>query len=370
MANEEHLAIIKQGVGVWNQWRKENPDTQVILNNANLSKANLYAAELRDVNLVGADLSGADLRNAKLNRANLLEANLSKADLFRAHLNKTKLSGADLSGAYLNGTRLRGADLSYVDLSRAKVHRADLSGAYLNATLFIAADLSNSDFSGARVIGTDFTDSYMKGTSFGAVDLRPAKGLENVNHGGPSYLDIHTIYQSDGTIPESFLKGVGLPDNFITYARSLAGKAIDYYSVFISYSGKDNDFAKRLYADLQDDGVRCWFAPEKMEIGDRFLFKIDESIQRYDKLLLVLSENSVMSRWVKHEVMEALEKEAYEDRLVLVPIRLDGAVMNTNEGWAAKIKKTRHIGNFTDWRDLGSYHVALKRLLRDLKVEE
>jgi hypothetical protein len=30
MANEEHLAILKQGVQDWNRWRKVNPDTQFI----------------------------------------------------------------------------------------------------------------------------------------------------------------------------------------------------------------------------------------------------------------------------------------------------------------------------------------------------
>ena len=38
---------------------------------------------------------------------------------------------------------------------------------------------------------------------------------------------------------------------------------IEFYSCFISYSSKDEEFAKRLHADLQSNGVRCWFAPEE-----------------------------------------------------------------------------------------------------------
>jgi hypothetical protein len=43
--------------------------------------------------------------------------------------------------------------------------------------------------------------------------------------------------------------------------------AIQYYSCFISYSSKDDAFAKRLHADLQNTGVRCWFAPHDLPIG-------------------------------------------------------------------------------------------------------
>ena len=66
--------------------------------------------------------------------------------------------------------------------------------------------------------------------------------------------------------------------------RSLVGSPIDYYSCFISYSSKDQAFAERLHADLQSKGVRCWFAPHDIRIGDRFRARIDESIRMYDKL--------------------------------------------------------------------------------------
>ena len=77
---------------------------------------------------------------------------------------------------------------------------------------------------------------------------------------------------------------------------------IDYYSCFISYSSKDDAFAKRLYADLQSNHVRCWFAPEDLKIGDRIRTGIDEAIRVHDKLLLILSKSSVASGWVEREV--------------------------------------------------------------------
>ena len=90
---------------------------------------------------------------------------------------------------------------------------------------------------------------------------------------------------------------------------SLVGRAIEYYSCFISYSSKDQAFAERLHADLQAKGVRCWFAPHDLKIGDRFRQRIDEAIRVHDKLLLILSEHSIESDWVATEVEAAFEKE-------------------------------------------------------------
>ena len=64
----------------------------------------------------------------------------------------------------------------------------------------------------------------------------------------------------------------------------------------------------------------------------------------HDKLLLVLTENSMKSPWVEKEVETAFEKERKQGRTVLFPIRLDDAVMGAEEAWAADIRRTRHIG--------------------------
>jgi hypothetical protein len=125
-----------------------------------------------------------------------------------------------------------------------------------------------------------------------------------------------------------------------------------------------------LYSDLQTKQVRCWFAPEDLKIGERFRPKIDEAIRLHDKLLLVLSKSSVASPWVETEVESAFERGHKEGRTVLFPIRLDNAVMETDEAWAADIRRRRHIGDFSEWKNHGSYQKGFARLLRDLKAED
>ena len=193
-------------------------------------------------------------------------------------------------------------------------------------------------------------------------------GLDTVAHFGPSAIGLETIYASRGEIPEVFLRGAGVPDNFITFAKSLVGKPFDFYSCFISHSSIDHEFVEQLFARLQVQGVRCWYAPEDLKMGDKFRARIDEAIRIHDKLLLVLSENSVRSTWVESEVEAAFERERRDNRTVLFPIRIDDAVMETDAAWAAEIRRTRHIGDFTKWKDHDSFQKAFDRLLRDLKA--
>lgn len=145
------------------------------------------------------------------------------------------------------------------------------------------------------------------------------------------------------------------------------GQAFEFYSCFISYSSKDQDFADRLHADMQDKGVRCWFAPEDLKIGERIRPGIDEAIRLHDKLLLILSKDSVRSPWVESEVEAALERERRHKRKVLFPIRIDDAVKRTRKAWASDIRRTRQIGDFRRWKEHDAYQEALERLLRDLK---
>jgi hypothetical protein len=318
MANRKHLEMLQQGTDAWNTWRKEYPRVQP--------------------DLSGADLSGADLSRADLSRAILSKADLSRARFFATDLSEAILSGANLSEAHLSGAHLSRADLSEADLSEADLGRADLSEAWIG------------------------------GTVFGDVDLRPVKGLDTVQHAGPSHISTSTLVRSDGDIPEIFLRGAGLPDTFISSVRALVSHPIEYYTCFISYSSRDQDFAERLNTDLQGKGVRCWFAPEDLKIGEKIRPSIDKSIHQHDKLLLVLSQHSIASTWVEKEVETAFGREAKENKLVLFPVRLDDVVKHSEQAWAADIRRMRHIGDFSRWKEHVEYQKAFTRLLRDLQA--
>ncbi|GER89736.1 hypothetical protein KDW_38980 [Dictyobacter vulcani] len=420
MADQEHVELLKKGVQSWNAWRKMHPSIVPYLS----------YAELNGINLSGADLNGADLREAKLNGSNLSEANLttadlsyaelSEADLSRAkinnavlynaeldevHFNNANLSSADLCNAFLkdadltdarlsytnlSGANLRGANLSGADLSDANLNGAELSGANLRDVNFRDANLEDAslkdaDLRGAQFRRTYLVDAYLGGadfsyatiseTDFGDRDMREIKGLEIAKHDGPSPLSINSVYLSGGDIPEAFLRGTGAPDTFIEYMRSLVAKPIEYYTCFISYSSKDEEFAQRLYADLQARGVRCWFAPENLRGGDWFADQIERSIRVYDRLILILSEHSVESTWVEHEVRAAMEKEErfrcenHIKKAVLFPIKLDKAIEDAPAQWAATIRRERHMLNFTQWKEHQAYMKSFERLMRDIKRE-
>jgi uncharacterized protein YjbI with pentapeptide repeats len=376
VANPEHVEILNKGVAEWNERRRVDPTIRPDLARAHLEGADLRRADLLGANLNGADLSNANLRHANLRQAHLEGAHLSDADLSDADLRDSNLYRADLSSANLCDARLEGADLTGADLTGAplidaNLSRANLEGANVDANLSRAnlsrANLRHVNLSGAALGGAILSKARLFKTVFGDVDLANVIGLDTCNHLGPSFID-HRTLQKSGPLPLSFLRGVGLPNNLIEYLPSLLNQAIQHYSCFISYSAKDQEFAERLHADLQNKGVRCWFAPHDLPIGAKIWDAIDEAIKLRDKLLLILSKNSIDSDWVEDEVQKAFAEERDRKELVLFPVRIDDAVMDTPEPWARKLRDQRNVGDFRRWKDHDAYKQSFERVVRDLTI--
>jgi uncharacterized protein YjbI with pentapeptide repeats len=399
-----------QGAEGWNNWRKEHPDVRLDFSGqrfegslaANLfdldfSGAKFSGAYFRTANLRQTDFSNSDLWDAHLSGADLYDANFSGANLIRARLAGTKvaiLSGADLSGADLSHSEITG-DLAAVNLSGAICNGAKFSGANLSQAnvsvaifdntifdkvSFVNANLMGTNFSYAKFVDVDFTGATIGKAVFANNDLSEIKGLDTLDHRMPSTIGIDTLYKSAGRIPATFLRGCGVPDDFITFIPSHFGiqQAIQFYSSFISYASKNEEFARRLYSRMRDEKLRVWFAPEDVKGGEKLYEQIERAIQIHDWLLIVLSDNSLRSRWVMTEIRRARKVELREGRRKLFPIRLvdfdalqswECFDADTGEDLAVEVRQY-FIPDFSNWKDHDAFERSFDRLLRDLRAEE
>lgn len=339
MANPEHVEIAKQGAEAIRQWQ---------------TKAKYHGLDLSNADLSGIDLSDAHLMQANLRESILANARLTRAKVFYANFYLADLKGSDLSDASFRFCRFERANLT-------------------------ASQLSGATFNNSRLNNADFSKCSCEFTTFVSVNLANAMGLEDVFHRFSSSIGFDTVIASHGKIPEMFLRGCGLPEQIIAMIPSLVGSLdpIQFYSCFISYSHKDEPFAQRLHASLQQKGLRVWYAPENMQMGQKLHEQIESAICVHDKLLLVLSEASMNSEWVKSEIAHARQREINEGRRVLFPISLvpfdairawKAFDADTGKDTAREIREFL-IGDFSNWKDHDSFDKSFARLLRDLRAQ-
>ena len=352
-----------------------------ILSRANLTNANLFSANLR----------GASLRNAILNKANFTSSTLCDTDFRNAKIIDTLFTKADLSRADFRGVNLCGIDFSEVNLRKANLAGANLAGANLTKTNLIEANLNKTNLE-----YVNFREAIFHNTRLDYTDMSKSIGMNSIRHNGPSVIGVYTIQKSKGKIPDVFLRGCGFNDIDILYSKlanpnlttdqvtdiiykihelHLGDGVIQHFSLFISYSTADEKFAQKLYEDLQDYGIRCWFAPHDIKSGEKIFEQIDNAIQIFDRLLLILSGASMTSEWVKTEISKARKKEVKQDRQVLFPISIvDFEQIKRWECFDADVGKDSakeireyYIPDFSNWQDDREYKQAFTKLARDLK---
>lgn len=390
MANAEHMRILRHGVEAWNRWRLRHGEARprsIFAGTPHLF-GDLSCADLRNWNLNDANFERIDLRCAILAKATLVESKLIESHLEGADFSEADLSGADLRYVYcagsgfetppgggfneelssagdavFTGANLRRANLGYANITNVDLRGADLTGAFMFETSCAFADL---------------TGALIGGTVFSSMDISAVKGLDSVIHVAPSTIGLDTIYESAGRIPDVFLRGAGVPEEVIDLARSIrAGPAIQWYSCFISYSTKDDEFSRRLHSRMRDANMRVWFAPEDLKGGKKLHEQLFEAIQMNDRLLLVLSEHSIQSEWVMTEIRKAREVEKKENRRKLFPIRLtdfetlrDWTCFDADSGKDLAVEVREYfIPDFSNWRDHDAFEAAFARLKKDLEAE-
>ena len=129
---------------------------------------------------------------------------------------------------------------------------------------------------------------------------------------------------------------------------------------------------------MRDEHLRVWFAPEDIKGGQKLYEQIERAIQLHDRLLIILSEESMKSDWVIIEIQRARETEIREGRRKLFPITI--VEFDKVKAWKrfdadtgkdlAKEVREYFIPDFSNWKDQDAFEKAFDRLLLDLRAEE
>jgi hypothetical protein len=288
------------------------------------------------------------------------------------------LSEADLSGAYLTEANLMQANLKKTNLIATSLRAAVLKG----------ANLIEANFTGANLMRSNFLDANIGGTYFGNSDLSQAIGLDTIIHHGPSYISTSLFPLSKGRIAEAFLRGCGLSDIDIEYAKLYdpgmnndektrilykmydlqASQALQISPLFISYSHADRVFVDKLERQLSDKGIRFWRDIHEMKAG-RIETQIDKALSQHPTVLLILSKDSLKSDWVGHEVRTARQLEKDMGRDVLCPVALDDSWKDS--GWPKRIMEQimeYNILDFSDWKDDSKFDAMFRKLIDGLEL--
>jgi uncharacterized protein YjbI with pentapeptide repeats len=219
MANPEHVAKLKEGVEVWNQWRKDNPEIRPFLYGVDFTEDEFritslykvddkgnYLLDLTDINLEGtwlvkcrlpnSSFKGANLQGACFGESDLQGSDLRDSEIHGANFQQAILRGADLQSLYFLNARFQGANLANAKVQKAFLQSADFSDAWMEN-----ANLQEADFQGAALAGAclrranlqcaSLWQANAEGAALAHADLRGADlrgaNFENANVTGVKF---------------------------------------------------------------------------------------------------------------------------------------------------------------------------------------
>ena len=77
--------------------------------------------------------------------------------------------------------------------------------------------------------------------------------------------------------------------------------------IFISYSRKDEEYVTKLVESLENEGFEVWIDRELLT-GDTWTQVINHKIDTCDAFVIVMTDESQKSNWVRREVLYAIQE--------------------------------------------------------------
>ncbi|MFI5057266.1 MAG: toll/interleukin-1 receptor domain-containing protein [Candidatus Acidiferrales bacterium] len=86
--------------------------------------------------------------------------------------------------------------------------------------------------------------------------------------------------------------------------------------IFLSHSSRDRAFVGNLTKVLRRHGIGYWYSATHIVGAKQWHDEIGRALGRCDWFLVVLSPESVRSKWVKRELLHALNEDRYDEKIV------------------------------------------------------
>ncbi|MBO7702998.1 MAG: TIR domain-containing protein [Solobacterium sp.] len=124
--------------------------------------------------------------------------------------------------------------------------------------------------------------------------------------------------------------------------------------IFISYKSDEEEYAKRVRDVLEQNGISCWMAPDSIPVGSNYMKQIPQAIENCKAMIVLVSEKSQHSTWVKNEFSQAVSK----DKLVIPYVIQDCPL---EDEFAFSMSTMQQV---FAWKD---EEAALQRIVRDIR---
>ena len=110
--------------------------------------------------------------------------------------------------------------------------------------------------------------------------------------------------------------------------------------VFLSHSSRNLKKATKVAETLRNHGVPVWFSPSNIKTAQQWHDEIGRALRRCDWFLVLLSNSSIKSKWVKMELSYALNHSQYDDHIV--PVKID-ACDHEDLSWTLDVFQMAHL---------------------------
>ena len=127
--------------------------------------------------------------------------------------------------------------------------------------------------------------------------------------------------------------------------------------VFLSHSSSDKPRIRRIKRDLEAHHIECWIDEEEIPFGGSITEYIEKGLSESDIIMVFLSQNAVLSRWLKAEWQTLFFDQINENKITVIPVLLDKCDI-------PKLLKSRRI---VDFSTASEYETNLSELLSQLK---